>query len=48
MLITNIFETIVIVKITDAHYLKVQVAGFFTFFAKVRYGWEKNYQKQRF
>jgi hypothetical protein len=46
MLMTNIFETIVIVRITDAHYLKIQVAGFFTFFAKVRL--EKNYQSKDF
>jgi hypothetical protein len=45
MLMTNIFETIVIVRITDAHYLKIQVAGtrVFSLFLQRsgRYGWKK-------
>jgi hypothetical protein len=52
MLMTNIFETIVIVRITDAHYLHKNTgcgySSFFTFFAKVRYGWKKNTKSKDF
>jgi hypothetical protein len=35
MLMTNIFETIVIVTITDAHYIKILVLEFFHFFLQM-------------